>query len=88
MCVHCAVGTLIYLQYQPLSHEKQREETIFEHVGLSVNNTELPDRWQKKVVRWVKEGLAVVLRAASLTHHESESERNIRGFLCTRPLTA
>lgn len=72
-----------------LNPEKiQREETIFERVRLSVNTPELPDRWQRKVVRRVKKGSAVVPCAASLTHHESESERDVPGFLCAGPLTA
>lgn len=71
-----------------LNPENQRGETVSERVGLSVNTTEPPDRWQKKTVRQVKKGSAVVSCAASLTHHESELERDVRSFLYTRPLSA
>lgn len=56
------------------SPENQREETISEHVRLSVNNTELPDRWQKRVVRRAKKGPTVEPGTASFTHHMKVSQ--------------
>lgn len=51
-------------------------------VRLSVNNAEVPDRWQKKVVRRVKNGVSC--RAVRCFFSASD----VSGFLYTRSLTA